>query len=110
MIHNKKLDSIVTEWFIRGRKLNISLVFITQPYFKVLKAVELNTTHFFTAKISNRRERLEITTNHSLDISTKDFANIYIKNVLSNHDTTLASDNPLKFRKVFLKYNKYHET
>ena len=79
MIHNKKLDSIVTEWFIRGRKLNISLVFITQPYFKVLKAVELNTTHFFTAKISNRRELLEITTNHSLDISTKDFANIYKK-------------------------------
>ena len=79
MIHNKKLDSIVTEWFIRGRKLNISFVFITQPYFKVLKAVKLNTTHFFTAKISNRRELLEITTNHSLDISTKDFANIYKK-------------------------------
>ena len=35
MIHNKKLNSIVTELFIRGRKLNISLVFITQSYFKV---------------------------------------------------------------------------
>ena len=47
MIHNKKLNSIVTELFIRGRKLNISLVFITQSYFKVPKDVRLNTSHFF---------------------------------------------------------------
>ena len=45
MIHNKKLNSIFTELFIRGRKLNISLVFITQSYFKVPKDVKLNTTH-----------------------------------------------------------------
>ena len=56
MIHNKKLNSIVTELFIRGRKLNISLVFITQSYFKVPKDVRLNTTHFFIAKIPNKRE------------------------------------------------------
>ena len=56
MIHNKKLDSIVTELFIRGRKLNISLVFVTQLYFKVPKDVRLNTTHFFIAKIPNKRE------------------------------------------------------
>ena len=47
MIQNKKLNSIVTELFIRGRKLNISLVFITQSYFKVPKDVKLNTAHFF---------------------------------------------------------------
>ena len=47
MINNKKLNSIVTELFIRGRKLNISLVFITQSYFKVPKDVRLNTTRFF---------------------------------------------------------------
>ena len=46
MIHNKKLNSIVTKLFIRGRKLNIYLVFITQSYFKVPKDVRLNTTHF----------------------------------------------------------------
>ena len=46
MIHNKKLNSIVTELFIRGRKLNISLVFITQSYLKVPKDVRLNTSHF----------------------------------------------------------------
>ena len=56
MIHNKKLDSIVTELFIRGRKLNISLVFITQSYFKVPKEVRLNTTDLFIAKIPNKRE------------------------------------------------------
>ena len=56
MIHNKKLNSIVTELFIRGRKLNISLVFITQSYFKVPKDVRLNTTHFFIAKIQNKKE------------------------------------------------------
>ena len=43
---NKKFDKIVTELFIRGRKLNISLVFIMQSYFKVLKDVRLNTMHF----------------------------------------------------------------
>ena len=56
MIHNRKLDSIVTELFIRGRKLNIFLVFFTQSSFKLPKDVRLNATNFFIAKISNKRE------------------------------------------------------
>ena len=56
MINNKKINSEVTELFIRGRKLNISLVFITQSYFKVPKDVRLNTTHFFIMKIPIKRE------------------------------------------------------
>ena len=56
MIHNKKLNSIVTELFIRGRKIKIYLVFITQSYFKVPKDVRPNTTHFFISKIPNERE------------------------------------------------------
>ena len=48
MINNKKLDSIVTELFIRGRKLNVSIVFITQSYFKGPKYVRLNSTHFLS--------------------------------------------------------------
>ena len=52
MIHNKNLDSVVTELLIRGRKLNISLFFVTQPYFKVPKDVRLNTNHIFIAKNS----------------------------------------------------------
>ena len=79
IIKNKKLNSIVTELFIRGRKLNISLVFITQSYFKVPKDVRLNTTHFLISKISNRRKLKQIAINHSSDISTKDFENIYGK-------------------------------
>ena len=84
MINNKKLNSIVTELFIRGRKLNISLVFITQSYFKVPKDVRLNTTHFFIMKIPNKRELQQIAINHSSDINTKDFANIY-KNARVHH-------------------------
>ena len=64
MISNSRLDSIVTELFIRGRKLNISLVFITQSYFKVPKDVRLNTTHFFITKILNKRELQQIAINH----------------------------------------------
>ena len=90
--------------FIRRRKLNISLVFITQSYFNVPKDVRLNTTHFFIAKTSNKKELQQIAINHSSDINTKDFANIYRKctsepySFLVN-DTTLASNNPLRFRK-----------
>ena len=65
--------------FIRGRKLNISLVFITQSYFKVPKDVQLNISHFFIAKIPNKRELQQIAINHSSDINTKDFTNIYRK-------------------------------
>ena len=77
MISNNKLSSIVTELFIRGRKLNISLVFITQSYLKVPKEVRLNTTHFFIMKILNKREVQQIAINQSLDIDFKDFIKIY---------------------------------
>ena len=105
-IHNKKLDSIVTELFIRRRKLNIFLVFVTQSYFKVPKDVRLNTIHFFIAKIPNRRELQDIEINYSSDISTEDFINIYRECTAEPYsflvnDTTLASDNPLRFRKLF---------
>ena len=50
MINNKKLNLVVTELFIRGRKINTSVVFITQSYFKVPKEVRLNTTYFFIMK------------------------------------------------------------
>ena len=56
MFNNKKLNPIVTELFIRNRKLNISIVFITQSYFKMPKDVRLNSTHFLIVKIPNKRE------------------------------------------------------
>ena len=104
MIQNKKLNSIITKLLIRGRKLNIYLVFITQSYFKVPKDVRLNTSHFFIAKIPNKRELQQIAINHSSDINTTDFANIYRKRTAEPYsflviDTMLASNNPLRFRK-----------
>ena len=69
MNNNKKLNSIVTELFIRGRKLNISIVFITQSYFKVPKDFRLNTSYVFIAKIPNKKELQQISINHSSDIS-----------------------------------------
>ena len=104
MINNKKLNSIVTELFIRGRKLNISLIFITQSYFKVPKNVTNNSTHFFIIKIPNKRELQQTAINHSSDINTKDFIEIYRKCTDKIYsflviDTTLPSNNSLRFRK-----------
>ena len=69
---NKKFQAIIKELFIRCRKLNISLVFITQSYFSVPKDVRLNLTHLIT-KINNRIELKNIATDHSADIDYKDF-------------------------------------
>ena len=83
-------------------------------YFKLPKAARLNTTYFFIAKIPNKRELQQIATNHSSDIKTEDFINIYRKCTAEPysflvHDTTLAPDIPLKFRKIILKYNKNND-
>ena len=100
IIKSKKLNSM----FIRGGKLKISLVFITQLYFKVPKDVRLNATHFLVSKIPNKRELQQIAINYSSDISATDFINIYRKctaepySFFVNH-TILASDNRLRFRK-----------
>ena len=108
MINNKRLNPALTELFIRGRKLNISIVFITQSYFKVQKDVRLNSTHFFIIKISNNRELQQIALNYSPDIDFEDFIKIYRKCTTEPYsflvnDTTLPSDNPLKFRRNLLK-------
>ena len=108
MINNNKLNPIVTELFIRGRKLNISIAFITQSYFKVSKDVRLNSTHFFVMKIPNKRELQQIALNHSSDIDFKDFIQIYKHYTKEPYsflvnDTTLPSDNPLRFRKNLLR-------
>ena len=96
MINNRKLNPVVNELFIRGRKLNISIVFITQSYFKVPKDVGLNPTHFFIMKIPNKKELKQIALNHSSDIDFKDFTKIYKKCTTEPYsflvnDTTLSS-------------------
>ena len=64
MISNKKFSPIVTEIFIRRKKLNISTNFITQSYCQVSKDVKLNSTHFFTMKIPNKSELQQSAFNH----------------------------------------------
>ena len=101
---NKKFKSIIKELFIRCRKINISLVFITQSYFSVPKDVRLNSTHYLIMKINNRKELQKIAINHSADIDYKYFMKIYRECTKDRYnfltiDTTLPSSNLLRFRK-----------
>ena len=104
MFSNKKLNPIVTELFIRDRKLNISLDFVAQSYFAVPNIIRLNSTHYFIIKIPNKQELQQIAFNHSSDIEFKDFVNLYKKCTAKPYsflviEATLASDNPSRFRK-----------
>ena len=101
---NKRFQAIIKELFIRCRKLNISLVFITQSYFSVPKDVRLNSTHYLIMKINNRKELQSIAINHSADIDYKDFMKIYRERTKEPFnfltiDTTLPASEPLRFRK-----------
>ena len=107
ILSNKKLNPRVTELFIRGKKVNICLVIITQSYFTVSKNVRLNSTHYFVIKIPNKRKLQQTAFNHSLDTNLQDFMNLfylYKKSTLEPYsflvtDTTLPSDNSLRYRK-----------
>ena len=103
---NKKIQAVIIELFIRCRKLNISVVFITQPCFSVPKKVRLNSTHYLIMKIHNKRELQNIAINHSADFDYKDFLKIYRNCTKEPYsfltiDTTLHADNPMRFRKNF---------
>ena len=96
ILSNKTLNPIVTEFFIRGRKLSICLIFFVVP-----KNIRLNSTHYFIMKIPNKRESLS-------DIDFKDFANLYKICTAKSYsflfiDVTLASDNPSRFRNSLLE-------
>ena len=68
MLSNKKLYPIVTELFLKGRKLNISLVFMRHFYFAGPKNIRLNSAHYFDMKIPNKRELQQTAYSHSSDI------------------------------------------
>ena len=76
MLSNKKLNPIVTESFIRGRKLKVSLVFIPKSYFAVPKIIRHNSTHYFITKIPKKWELQQIGFNYSSDVDFKDFINL----------------------------------
>ena len=103
---NKRFQTIIKELLIRCRKINISLVFITQSYFSVPKEVRLNSTHYLIMKIHNKRELQQIAINHSTDIDYKGFSKIYRNCTIEPYsfltiDTTLPANNPKRFRKNF---------
>ena len=107
---NKKYQAITKELFIRCRKLNFSLAFITQFYFFVPKDVRSNSTHYFIMKINNKSELQNIVINHSADIDHKDFMKIYRECTKKTYsfltiDTTLLASDLLRFRKnLFCSY------
>ena len=108
MLSNKKSNTIVSELFIRGRKLNISLVSIIQSYFAVPKNIRPNSTRYFVMKIPNKRELPESEFNYSSDIGFQDFMNFSKKWTAKPYyflvvDTTLASDNSSRLRKNLLE-------
>ena len=108
LLNKKSLNLVVTESFIRGSKLNLSIAVITQSNFKLPKGVKLNLHILFIMEIPNKRELRQIALNHLSDIDVKVFMKIY-KNVLNKrysflvNDTTLPSNNPLTFRKNLSK-------
>ena len=111
IMSNTKFQAIIKELFIRCRKLNISLVFITQSYFSVPKDVRLNSTHYLIMKINSKKELQNIVINHSADIEYREFVKIYRECTKEPYsfltiDTTLPSSDPLKFRKNLFPSNK----
>ena len=104
---NTKFQAIIRELFIRCRKLNISVVIITQSCFSVPKKVRINSTHYLIMKIHSRRELQQIAINHSADIDNKDFLKIYRNCTKEPYsfltiDTTLPASDSMKFRKNFV--------
>ena len=77
VMSDRRAQQILKDLFIRCRKLNISLCFLTQSYFSVPKEVRLNCTHCILFKLNNRRELQNIAIDHSADIDYKDFIKIY---------------------------------
>ena len=106
---NKKFQAIIKELFIRCRKLNISLVFITQFYISVPKDVRLNSTHYLIMKINNRKELQNISINHSAGIDYNNFVRFYRECTRKPYsflitDTTLPASDPVRFRKKFASF------
>ena len=104
MMTNKKFQAIIKELFIRCRKLNILLVFITQSYFSIPKDVRLNSKHHLIMEIDNKKELQNIAINHAAFIDYEDFVKIYRECIKEPYsfltiDTALSASDILRFRK-----------
>ena len=103
---HKEFQAIIKELFLRCRKLDIFLVFITQSYFKVPKDFRLNSTHYLIMKIHSRKELQNIAFNNSTDMDYKDFLKNYRNCTKEPYsflviDATLPVNNPMRFRNNF---------
>ena len=101
---DRKFKSIIKELFIRSRKLNISIAFFTQSYFRTPKDARLNSTHYLLMKIQSKKELQNIAQDNSGDIGFKDFLKIYKDCANEPYsfmfiDTTLPNGDPMRFRK-----------
>ena len=106
IMSSKKFKAMIKEIFIRCRKLNISIVFITQSYFRTPADARLNSTHYVIMKIQSRKELQHIAQENSGDINFKDFLKTYKYYTSEPYscmiiDTTVPSGNPMRFRKNF---------
>ena len=108
IISSKKFKAIIKELFVRCRKLNISIVFITQSYFRMPKDARLNSTHYQIMKIQIKKELQNIAQENSGDIDFKDFLKTF-KDYTSEPyscmiiNTAVPSGNPMRFRKNFIE-------
>ena len=75
--YNKNFKRIIKELFYRARKINVSIVFITQSYFRALKDARLNSTHYILMKIGNKKELKRIAEEKSGHLDYKDFLKIF---------------------------------
>ena len=102
VMSDKKALQVLKELFIRCRKLNISLCFLTKSYFSVPKDVRLSCTQYIIFKLNNKRELQNIAINHSADINYKDFIKIYRKCVEKPYNF-LTIDTTKPVDKKFIK-------
>ena len=115
MLSNKIPNPLVTELFIRGRKLNKSLVFITQSYFAVPKDITLNSTQYFIMKTLNKQELKQIASHNSSDTDFQKFVNLYEKCTEKPYsflviDTNLAQITLHVLERIFQKgYKTNHD-
>ena len=99
----QKIPPKVTDLFVRGRKLNLSVIFITQSYFRTPKDIRINCTHYFLMGIPNKAELQKISYAHAPELDFRAFKELYRKNTTGPHDffvidATLPSSDPRKYR------------
>ena len=104
--YNKKFKRIIKELFYRARKINVSIVFITQSYFRALKDARLNSTHYILMKIGNKKELKRIAEEKSGYLDYKDFLKIYNYSTREPYSFMLINTRPTASITFFKKIDE----